>query len=402
MELNIDALTSPPINEWPVEVVERKGMGHPDTICDALADELSRRLCRFYLKHFGFIAHHNVDKALLWGGVARPAFGGGAVLEPMEIFLAGRATLGRRGVDAPIDELVEETVRDWFEGHMHAVDPERHVKIHSLVRPGSADLVDLFERQRETGAALANDTSCGVGFAPLSDLERTVLGVERRLNDAAAKREFPEYGEDIKLMGVRIENRIDLTLACAFVDAHVADLDDYEAKKARLGALAVEAAQELSGGGYDIAIEINAADDPGSGGIYLTVTGTSAEAGDDGQVGRGNRTSGLITPYRPMTIEAAAGKNPVTHVGKLYNLAAGRIADDLVDSVEPVRQAHCWLVSRIGQPVNDPAIANVGLGLAQGCRLSDVRPAVEKIVRRHVSGVDRLYKEVVDGAVEVF
>ena len=73
------------------EVVERKGLGHPDTICDALADALSRALCREYRQRFGEILHHNVDKALLSGGSAAPAFNGGTVIAPINIYLAGRA-----------------------------------------------------------------------------------------------------------------------------------------------------------------------------------------------------------------------------------------------------------------------------------------------------------------------
>ena len=64
-----------------VKVVERKGIG-PDTICDALAETLSRNLCREYRRCFGAILHHNVDKALLCGGRSTPAFGGGSVLAP--------------------------------------------------------------------------------------------------------------------------------------------------------------------------------------------------------------------------------------------------------------------------------------------------------------------------------
>jgi S-adenosylmethionine synthetase len=49
------------------EIVERKGLGHPDTICDALAETLSRNLCREHRDRFGTVLHHNVDKALLYG-----------------------------------------------------------------------------------------------------------------------------------------------------------------------------------------------------------------------------------------------------------------------------------------------------------------------------------------------
>ena len=97
MKVMVTPLTSAPVAARPVEIVERKGIGHPDTICDALAEELSIALSKFYLERFGLILHHNVDKALLWGGAARAGFGGGEVLQPIELFLAGRATReGRR------------------------------------------------------------------------------------------------------------------------------------------------------------------------------------------------------------------------------------------------------------------------------------------------------------------
>ena len=96
-------------NNQPVEIVERKGIGHPDTVCDALAEELSRALCRFYLERFGLVLHHNVDKVLLWGGTSQPAFGGGKVIAPMEFYLAGRATLDYKGIKVPLDELVHES-----------------------------------------------------------------------------------------------------------------------------------------------------------------------------------------------------------------------------------------------------------------------------------------------------
>lgn len=174
-----------------VEVVERKGLGHPDTICDAVAEELSRSLCRFYRDRFGLILHHNVDKVLLWGGAARPAFGGSQVLAPLEIFLCGRATSEFRDIKVPVADMAVEGTRDWLRRHLHHLDPDRDVRIHCLVRPGSADLVDLFVQQQTAGDWLANDTSIGVGYAPLSALEKTVLDVERGLNSDEQKRRRP-------------------------------------------------------------------------------------------------------------------------------------------------------------------------------------------------------------------
>ena len=84
MKLEIGPLEAASAASLPFEIVERKVLGHPDTICDALAENLSRALSRFYLERFGATLHHNVDKALLCGGAARPAFGGGEVTEPVD------------------------------------------------------------------------------------------------------------------------------------------------------------------------------------------------------------------------------------------------------------------------------------------------------------------------------
>jgi S-adenosylmethionine synthetase len=398
--LVITPLVTAPSLTQPIEMVERKGAGHPDTVCDALAEELSRALCRFYLEQFGLVLHHNVDKVLLWGGSSQPAFGGGQVTSPMEVFLAGRATCEYQGVQVPLEELVEESCHNWLRTHFHALNPERHVKIHSLIRPGSPDLVDLYLRQQTTGIPLANDTSCGVGYAPLSELERVVLQVERKLNASECKAVHPEIGEDIKVMGVRQENTINLTVACAFIDRHIAGTQDYIEKKAKLAHLVKEAASQESDA--PITVTVNAADDPEAESLYLTVTGTSAESGDDGEVGRGNRVNGLITPYRPMNMEAAAGKNPVTHVGKLYNIMAQQIAENLVKEIDSIEEAHCYLVSRIGSPVNQPQVVDLRLAMADDTPMDTVRQRVEEIVQYNLNSSAQIQQDLISGAITIY
>jgi len=398
MPIEISTLDAPAPSSLPVEIVERKGVGHPDSICDALAEAVSVALSRHYLERFGAILHHNVDKALLWGGAARPRFGGGEVLEPIELYLAGRATASVGDVRVPIDDLVRETARDWLTRHLRHLDPERHIRIHSLIRPTSADLASLFARR---GAApLANDTSFGVGYAPLDPLERAVLAVEQALNAPATKAQHPALGEDVKIMGVRTGGKIALTVACALVSRHIADLDDYRHKKAAIVPLATAAARAAGAGEVEVAV--NAADGDTESGLYLTVTGLSAEAGDDGQVGRGNRVNGLITPFRPMSLEAAAGKNPVTHVGKLYNLSAGRIAHAMVTEVPGVIEAYCWLLGRIGSPIDEPQVADVKLRLADPTGLDAARPRALEAVRAHLAAVPTLWREIVGGGTALW
>jgi S-adenosylmethionine synthetase len=261
-----------------------------------------------------------------------------------------------------------------------------------LVRPGSEDLVDLFLRQQHTGVWRANDSSIGVGYAPMSSLEWRVLEIDRLLTSPEVRRDHPAYGEDTKLLAVRHGEETNVTVACAFCDRHVGDLGSYLGQKSELKALVAQ-----SGDGR-IEVRVNAADDPGKGSIYLTVTGTSAEAGDDGQAGRGNRLNGLITPGRPMTMESVAGKNPVSHVGKIYNYAAKAIAETIVRQVPDAAAAECYLASQIGAPVAEPRLAHVRLATRDGRPVAELHREVEPIVHQELARLDTLWQSLLDGS----
>jgi S-adenosylmethionine synthetase len=264
----------------------------------------------------------------------------------------------------PIAELAEDVARTWFKNNLHAFDVERGLKVHCLTKAGSPDLVDLFLRLGSTGRLLANDTSIGTGYAPLSNLEKAVLAVEQELNAPDFKALHPETGEDIKVMAVREGEQTNLTIACALVDRHLPHLQAYIEALEHIQAVAMRVAGDCLGG--RISIRVNAADAIAEGSIYITVHGTSAECGDDGATGRGNRANGLITPFRPMTLEAMAGKNPVTHVGKLYNASASRIAARLVAEIDEIESASCYLVSTIGAPIDEPAAAHLSAVTVDG------------------------------------
>ncbi|HEX9131641.1 MAG TPA: methionine adenosyltransferase [Ktedonobacteraceae bacterium] len=393
------ASTSPAFQE--IEVVERKGLGHPDTICDAVAEHVCVCLCRYYLKHFGLILHHNVDKVLLCGGTARAAFGGGEIIEPIELYVAGRATLEYLGERIPVHEIAVEACKEWLGKHLQELDVERHIRIIPRLRPGSADLTRVFARG--DAAPLANDTSVGAGFAPLTVLEKVVLEVERQLNSPETKHTHPEIGTDIKVMGIRRGSRIHLTIGCAFVGRFVSDAHDYDRKKDAASKLALAAARQVTG--QEVEVTMNAADrvdHRDEGDVFLTVTGTSAEAGDDGEVGRGNRACGLITPYRSMTLEAVAGKNPVNHVGKLYNLVASRIAAAITAEIRGVPDAACVLVSQIGRPVTDPQVVDVRMTFKEPRSAEAVKRSVGDIVRSELGRLDELRDALIEERIPVY
>ena len=383
-----------------VEVVERKGAGHPDSICDALAESLSHNLCNEYRRRFGEVLHHNVDKALLCGGQATPAFRGGRVIAPIKIYLAGRAVT-RIGNDfIPIDEIAVEGSRTWLRANLHALDVEGDVRIEALVQQGSQDLQNLFSRRHGREVAFANDTSFGVGHAPLSALERLALAIERRFQDRDRGSERPAWGEDIKVMAVRCVDKVQITMACAMIGRFLTDLDDYLEHKAFFAKAVREIASKHGFPACDVTV--NAADDVAAGSIYLTVTGTSAEAGDDGQVGRGNRVNGLITPCRPMSLEAAAGKNPVSHVGKIYNVLAGEIAETLVSALPEVAKAQCLIVSKIGAPISSPALTHIKLRTRDGIPTADLRKSVDELVASRFADLPTLIDRLMMGGIKVF
>jgi S-adenosylmethionine synthetase len=201
-------------------------------------------------------------------------------------------------------------------------------------------------------------------------------------------------------MGVRRRGDIELTVACAIVSRHVRDLAAYLVAKDLVVALVRETAAKTTK--LHVSVIVNAEDVPERGELFLTVTGTSAEAGDDGEVGRGNRANGLITPYRLMTLEAAAGKNPVNHVGKLYNLAAGRMADALVELLPDVHDASCVLVSRIGERIDEPQAADIELGLDDPSEAESLTPRVIEIARSVLQNLPRLQRGLLEGTVKVF
>ncbi len=151
--------------------------------------------------------------------------------------------------------------------------------------------------------------------------------------------------------------------------------------------------------GKEVEVFINTADSKEENSVYITVTGTSAEQGDDGQVGRGNRVNGLITPYRPMSLEAAAGKNPVSHIGKIYNRVANLIAQRVVKEIEEVEESYCYIVSQIGKPINEPQVLDVSVRTKKDIKA--IEEVVRRIAQEELDRMPEVWKGFVEGLYPV-
>jgi len=402
MNISVQRLDQRPIEETDIEIVERKGLGHPDYIADAASEAVSRALSEYYKEQFGLVLHHNVDKGLVVGGEAAPRFGGGEVTQPIYIIVAGRATTQvlKEGelTPIPIGSLTIGAIKSFLKENLRFLDVEKHVIVDYKIKQGSRDLVKNFELGENT--PLANDTSFGVGFAPLSETERLTLETELLLNSPRLKEELPEVGEDIKVMGLRRGGEIHLTVAAAMVSSLTPDLDHYLSVKEEIVSRVSDLAVKITS--RPVHVKVNAADKPEKGLVYLTVTGTSAEQGDDGNTGRGNRVNGLITPCRPMSLEAVAGKNPVSHVGKLYNILAGRIANRVNGEVPGIREVYVKILSQIGQPLDEPTVSDIELLLETGASMSSVKRETEAIAEEEISRATELTDLILSGKVMLF
>ena len=412
--VQVEPIDRPAVEDQEIEIVERKGLGHPDSICDGIAESVSSALARAYLDRVGKVLHYNTDETQLVAGRANPEFGGGEVIEPVYLLIVGRATKEYDGVTIPAEKIALEAAREYLREHFPEIDFGTDVIVDVKLGEGSGDLREVFDEDDDerpdgetdgpragTSVPMANDTSFGVGHAPLTETEQIVLNAERRLNGEFAD-DNPALGQDVKIMGKREGDRIDITVAAALIDSYVEDRADYDDAVESVREFVHEVAGEYTD--RDVSVYVNTADGDGDDeeAIYLTTTGTSAEQGDDGSVGRGNRSNGLITPNRSMSMEATSGKNPVNHIGKIYNLLATQIAEQVVAEVDGIRDLRIRLLSQIGRPIDQPHVADAQLATEDGVAIADIEEEVTAIIDRELADVTSITQRAIDGELSTF
>ena len=277
MSIEIEERDIIPVAERPIEFVERKGVGHPDSLIDGIVESISLELCKAYMESAGQILHHNVDKGLIIGGASEANFGTAKITRPIEVILTGRATTDYKNLKIPVDDIAIRTADSYLRKHTRFLDVDKEVKIVSKIISGSSDLNGIFSRG--DGVPLANDTSFGIGFAPFTETERLTLETETFLNSSEYKKKMPMVGEDIKVMGVREHDGIMLTIAIAFVSHLVKNIDEYIKAKETVAKDVKQLAKKYTKKNIEVAI--NTGDSHEDEDVYLTKTGLSCEAGDD-------------------------------------------------------------------------------------------------------------------------
>jgi S-adenosylmethionine synthetase len=396
--IQIEALDQIPLEKQRIELVERKCLGHPDSLADGIAESISQALCRAYLDEFGVVLHHNTDQGEVVAGESVPKFGGGRMIRPIYVLLDGRATKQFNGLTVPTDAVAVEAAHKYIHKILPELNLSRELMIDCRLGTGSTDLRDVF-KPSQGKVPRSNDTSFGVGHAPFSEVE-TIIRNSSDYIDAKLRKKYPAIGQDIKIMGLRDGNTITLTVACAIVDRYCKDIRQYseymQLLKEEITAIAKKSTKRK------VFVHVNTADDIRQKSVFLTVTGTSAEMGDDGSVGRGNRCNGLITPNRPMSMEATSGKNPINHIGKIYNLLSTQIARECVTSVDGIEEMYVRLLSQIGKPIDQPLVASVQVLPRCGVMLKDINAEIQEIVDYQLANVTGITEKVIEGKLRTF
>ncbi|KKP92962.1 MAG: Methionine adenosyltransferase [Parcubacteria group bacterium GW2011_GWA1_36_12] len=360
-------------NDLSYEFVERKGIGHPDTLSDALAEYLSAKYSLYTKSNFGVILHHNFDKVGLLGGAAEVGFGQGKLVKPIRVLLNGRASTRFGDSEINVNNLLVQWSREFFAEKLPQLnldtDLEFHHNLSTQSSPGKLS-EEINERNSsrkywfeprgiqdipELKKLFSNDTSMGVGFFPFTKLEFLVLSIEETLNSKEFKSKYSWIGSDIKIMGFRHENTYEITLCVPQVANEVHSIVEYKNNLEIARTKISEILKKFEIDNYHL--NINTRDNYDTEEVYLTATGSSIESGDEGLVGRGNRIQGFISPMRLISMEGVAGKNPVYHIGKLYYVAAQKISEKIYKKFGI--QNETVLVSQSGRDLIDPWIVFV-------------------------------------------
>ncbi|MFI0188589.1 methionine adenosyltransferase [Streptomyces sp. NPDC017082] len=342
-------LRTPLPHELSVEVVERKGIGHPDTLADGIAELASIRYSRHCMDVAGAVLHHNLDKVAVLGGRAAFTDTDGVYDRPLRVVFGGRISTTFAGHPLPVRDILEQAAVDHLRTALPGFDrvrlEVRHETTDSSKFPhwfAPRSLEDLPERPR----AFSNDTAYLVGSAPRTATETVVLLAE------AWFRRLPWAGSDIKALAVRDGATWTVTVcvpALAGQLTSAAEFDD--AVTVAAGELTELLAERLPGRATVVCNTRGSRTGPVSG-QYFTLSGSAVDYGEDGLVGRGNARTGVISGAHLAGNEATFGKNPAYHVGKVGGWLADTAARTVAAEFGPCRIGLLW---RNGAAYDDPA-----------------------------------------------
>jgi S-adenosylmethionine synthetase len=367
------------IEQRSFEVVERKGLGHPDTLADGVAEAISLAYSNYCIEHYGAVLHHNVDKTAIFGGLAEIELGTARMIKPHRIILSGRISSEFGGQKIDFESIQQKAAIDYIQSRLPHLSLSGWLEVHSFTTSSSRSPYWFHPRNLDdvpdAKNPWANDTSVCVGYWPLSLTEQLALSLEGFFykNDKPA---YDFVGQDIKVMAIRKNSSIEMTMCVPLMAEKVSTREIYRDQIHCLQSKLLERARQIVGDRYEIALFVNTQDQRANdirGGNYLTCSGSALDFGEEGMVGRGNRSRGIISSVRPYSMEASNGKNPAYHVGKVYGYIVDVLSQLLAETFDC--EAQVAVSTRMGDPLLDPH--QLFVSLSKKVEDTEVRALVE-------------------------
>lgn len=379
------------------EFVERKGVGHPDTMCDAIAELASRYYSQYFYDKYQLFAHHWFDKVMLIGGESSISYGKGELIVPYKAIFGGKCVRSFMGEDVPLLDIFKRAVSDVMSSVLTGFNADKHIIVvnetvsyqgpsrrNSRYRPENVeDLVSPLDFNR-----VSNDCNMLSSFYPLSKLENIVLSLENMLNSKSFKEKYPYVGSDIKIVGTRKYEDYFLLVNLPFVANYVSSFEQYTEFSQEIKDIINKFVKQQFGIECDLLFNpSNHKNAP-----YLTALGSAGDSGDVGVVGRGNRINGLITPMRCMSIEAPAGKDPIDHTGKLYGIVADRISKKVYELINKPVETYIFVAKSSPLVKPDEVVVKIG---KEELSLND-KKEIEQLVESELKNAYKITDELVN------
>lgn len=396
------------------EVVETKGKGHPDNICDTLAEKISNNYSKYCLENYGVILRHMIDKLSILGGGSKVIFGGGKMTSPIRILINGRFTDHINNKEINYMKIVEETIKDYFKELFPELDIDKYLKIidntHHNEGPGVIfnsdnttknerekfyEVVDKKDLERHNNHYRCNDTSTTVSYYPMSKLEQTVLEIEMTLNSQKYKEKYPWTGNDIKVMGMRKESKIEITVCVPMISKYINNLEEYK-EKLNVTRKNIMSIIKKHFRNNEIELFLNTRDNYDNNDMYMTLIGSAVESGDEGAVGRGNRSRGVIPFSRNFSMEASCGKNPVYHTGKLFTAIGDQISEKIYKKYNLENVVYC--TSKMGDNIDNPW--NISVELNQEID-EQTKIEIDKLVNNEVKNHKKITNKIINEKIKL-
>ena len=97
-------------------------------------------------------------------------------------------------------------------------------------------------------------------------------------------------------------------------------------------------------------------------------------------------------------MEAFSGKNPVSHVGKIYALFSFHLAQALYARTSGIQEVYVRLCSQIGLPVSKPALSAVTIIPARGADLTTLRLQATSLFQDELARINEFKARLISSA----